>query len=484
MITIKEERKAIHEVGLIFSEWGWGFKELDQDWGTDVLVEMSHQGRFTGKIGFLQIKGGKSNFHRGAKGITFYFSREHRDYWLSIAEQNSFFIVLDDFSEARIYWLLFTEDKIVRTSKGFKVIIPFDNLLDVDSKERFENILINYPFEKNENNVLSNTASIEKEPFDIKVIYKIDTKRGLYCSLREKRNSVDIVLGYYPDKDSWDKARNELDYKDPYCFTLWHLDRYIRDKYLSLKSDKVLNILDRIKDEIEVIVKDDGIQKLAEMLFDRGNLGKYIYKYQDFIRAFEQFSGLQKEQYKARVVDQTVEFITDDNEYVLDTYEGKIWELKTLIENERYEEIYTETNEGIWSEIYIDGGIEKAEFIPRMLMYWEKYWDQEYREIEEQVGTTSHLDDMKEKSWRQFQMFEAGYDSAGDVIRYANDLSSMELYPIAVLTMMQVFDRDCCYLEYCEYEFEGMEWTPIYLDESDDPMNDTEKYFYIKELDW
>lgn len=42
MITIREERKAFHEVALIFSEWGWGFKEQNQDWGFDVLIEMAY----------------------------------------------------------------------------------------------------------------------------------------------------------------------------------------------------------------------------------------------------------------------------------------------------------------------------------------------------------------------------------------------------------------------------------------------------------
>ncbi len=480
MITIREERKAFHEVALIFSEWGWGFKEQNQDWGFDVLIEMAYQKRLTGKVVFFQIKGGESNFYRGRHGVTFYFSQEHKDYWLTLGERNPFFIILDDFSEGKIYWFLLTEEKIVRTSKEFKVIIPYENLLNVDARERFENILVNYPFEADEDDkVLSDNKSIKNTPFDLEIFYKIDVKKGLLCCLKEKKNKINIVLGYNPDVNSWDKEKEELDWKDPYYYTLWDLKQFIRDKYLSLKLKDVSNILESIKYEIESIVEEEGIQKLAGVLFDWDNLGKDIYKYKDFVRAFEQFSGLSKGRYKVRTVGQTVEFVTNNKKYVIDTYQGKTWELKTLIENECYEEIYTETDEYIWSEIYLDGGIEKIDFIPKMLEQWERYWDQLYRQVEENVGETSHLDSMKESSWKRFQIFEAGYDDIGDIIRYAWELGDMELYPIAVLTMMNIFDRECCYEEYCECEFYGgVTWKSICLDN-----NDEGKFFYIKEQD-
>lgn len=483
MITIKEERKAIHEVGLIFSEWGWGFKEQNQDWGFDVLVEMAYRKRLTGKVAFLQIKGGESNFYQGSHGITFYFSREHRDYWLTLGERNPFFIILDDFSEGKIYWFLLTEEKIVRTSKEFKVIIPYENLLRVDTRKRFENILVNYPFETDEDDkVLSDNKSIKNTPFDLKIIYKIDAKKGLCCCLKEKKNRVNIVLGYYPNVNSWDKEKEELNWEDPYYYTLWDLKQFVRDKYLSLKLKEDPNIFENIKHEIESIVEEGGIQKLAGVLFDWDNLGKDIYKYEDFVRAFEQFSGLSKGQYKIRAIGQTIEFITNNEEYVIDTYQGKTWELKTLIENECYSEIYTDTNECIWSEIYLDGGIEKIDFIPKMLEQWERYWDQLYRQVEENVGETSHLDEMKERSWKQFQIFEAGYEDVGDVIRYAWELNDMELYPMAVLTMMNIFNRECCYEEYCECEFySSTTWQSISLDDND--WDDEGKFFYIKERD-
>lgn len=409
---------------------------------------------------------------------------------MAIAERNPFFIILDDFYNKQIYWILVTKEKVVKTSKEFKIVIPYENLLTIDTKALFENILVNYPFERGNKSVLSNDndivpleiEAVEDIPFNLKIIYKLDVRKGLICSLKEKRKKVDIVLGYFPGSNGWDKEKNKLSWEDPYYYTLYDLNRYIKNKYISLKQKKYMDILESMCEEIEGIVKEEGIRKLAEVMFDWKNIGKEVYKYRDFIRAFEQYSGLKEEQYKARAIGGKIEFITEDKEYVIDTYEGKTWELKTYIENESYDEIYTMTNENFWSDIYLDAGIEKIDFIPRMLSQWESYWDDLYRRIRKEVGHTKHLDEMKEKSWREFQIFDSGYEDVGDIIHYAWELNEMELYPMAVLTMMNIFDRDCCYEEYCEYEFNRINWEPIYLDESDDNLKDDTKYFYIQEL--
>lgn len=160
----------------------------------------------------------------------------------------------------------------------------------------------------------------------------------------------------------------------------------------------------------------------------------------------------------------------------MDTYEGKTAFLKYVIEDRSYEEVCTMTNENIWSEIYIDAGIEKHVFLPEMLSEWEIYWDSKYQKVKETIGRTDHLDKQKEQSWRQFQVYMECYDNAGDAIDLAYEIDDFTLYPIAVITMMQIFDAETCYQEYCEWEFNSKEWEYIFLsdDDSDGPM------FYIK----
>lgn len=214
-------------------------------------------------------------------------------------------------------------------------------------------------------------------------------------------------------------------------------------------------------------------------MFDRENENHSLPKYNEFIQAFEKFSNLNKNDYRPQAVGQVIHFLTDDVNYEMDTYEGKTAFLKSIIDGRSYEEIYTMTNDAIWNQIYVDAGIEKYVFLPVMLREWERYWDNEYREFAERGKTTVHLDKRKEFSWRQFQIFMECYDNHGDSIKLASEIDDMELYPIAVVTMMEIFDTETCYSEYCELEFNSDKWESIWLNEE----NDNSPVFYVKELE-
>ena len=45
--------------------------------------------------------------------------------------------------------------------------------------------------------------------------------------------------------------------------------------------------------------------------------------------------------------------------------------------------------------------------------------------------------------------------------------------------MLNIFDAETCYGEYCEYEFEKIEWESISLDEEDDNI----PVLYIKQYE-
>ena len=164
----------------------------------------------------------------------------------------------------------------------------------------------------------------------------------------------------------------------------------------------------------------------------------------------------------------------------MDTYEGKIANLKSSIENRLYDVINVETNVNIWSEIYVDAGIEEKVFLPKMLCEWEIYWNEKYKEIQERVGKTAHLDARKEASWRSFQVFINCYNDTDDIISLAYDIDDYFLYPLSVITMLNIFDSETCYGEYCEHEFfgsTGEEWESITLNEEDD----NSPTFFIRE---
>ena len=82
MINLKTERIAVHNCASIFSDFGWIFREQAiGDFGIDAIVETTINGKPSGKLLALQIKGGNSNFYETNSSLTFYFSETHYLYW-------------------------------------------------------------------------------------------------------------------------------------------------------------------------------------------------------------------------------------------------------------------------------------------------------------------------------------------------------------------------------------------------------------------
>jgi SH3-like domain-containing protein len=117
-----------------------------------------------------------------------------------------------------------------------------------------------------------------------------------------------------------------------------------------------------------------------------------------------------------------------------------------------------------------------------MLNEWEMYWENKYDNIRNSVGKTNHLDELKQQSWRQFQVFMECYNDTADIIELADNIDDMKLYPMAVLTMLHIFNAETCYEEYCKLEFEETNgWTTICLNEDEDEYDSL--VFYVRECD-
>lgn len=302
-------------------------------------------------------------------------------------------------------------------------------------------------------------------------------KKNLYCRISDGTERVTFSLEYAISPENWNSKKEEINDEDIYYFTLLDFKKYLYKRYQDLKNEEKTNILNILKNEALSILDDSGIEGIARKLFDDNNEINGLPKYDEFVLAFEKYGNLKKGSYKTETVGTVIHFHTDDNIFEVDSYEGKTAFLKSIIDGESYDEIYGETNENIWSEIYIDAGIQKHIFLPEMLSKWESYWYKKYQDVKERVGKTGHLDEMKQRSWRQFQIFMECYnDCDGDIIKLAYDIDDLELYPITVITMLDIFDPESCYSEYCESEFAMSEWESISLDDEDD----NSPVFYIR----
>ena len=296
-----------------------------------------------------------------------------------------------------------------------------------------------------------------------------DRKKNLYCRISDSTERITFSLNYFVDPKKWNAKKEELDDEDEHFFTLIDFKDYLIKKYHELKNEGKDDILTRLKNEALLYTESDGLGGISEKMFDHFNKDNNIPKYKEFILAFEKFRGLKKGDYRVKTLDTIIHFHVEKEIYEMDTYEGLTHRLKLYIKNKSYDEIFIETNESIWSNIYLDSGIEKHLFLPKMLKHWELYWYREYSEIRERVGKTNHLDELKNCSWREFQVFMECYDDAGDAIKLAYELNEDKLYPLSVITMMEIFDQDACCEEYCELEFSDWELISI-NDEDDSPV--------------
>jgi hypothetical protein len=471
----RTERKAIYDTAGFFTECGWIFREQPiVDLGVDALVETPLDENGQIKIFALQIKGGESNFQRKKECLTFYFSERHYHYWNAISENYPLFIILQDNTEI-IYWQEYNQNIISRTPKNWKLDIPNENILNKDTKQKIIDIIFKYQYFK-----LSTTlypVSIQKHKEDKLIIYFSNSHRSkdtLHLNIEYKKDIITLDLFYKVKQKEWDREKSFLAWESQYHYSLLDFKKYIQQLFDTTNKSKLT--FKKLGTDIDVII-NGNIENVQAFIFDYNNKDNNIPKYLDFIKAFELHSKLKRGLYEAKSLGSLILFKTKKEIFEVSSYESLTVHLKSYIENYSYDEIYTETKEYIWSEIYIDAGIEKLKFIPVMQNELERYWQTLYNRIKEEIGHTEHLNESKEISWRMFKSFIELYDSVGSVIELAYNFDDMVLYPIAVISMMKIFNADVCYEEYCELEFYATdEWESICLDDE----NWDKPIFYIR----
>jgi hypothetical protein len=301
----------------------------------------------------------------------------------------------------------------------------------------------------------------------IEINYYLDEtqEENLYCRLSDDTGTSAFALGYEVDSADWDEENEEVSPDDPFFYTLMSFREYLANRYEELSSSGLLNIPAVLKSEVETLTEDSGIRGIARKMFDEENSYLGIPAYDEFIKAFEKFSGLEPDEYEALAIDNTVEFVDEEGgEFQLDTAAGLTARLRSFIEKKSYAEIGMMTSKFIWSKIYNEtGGIEKHIFLPEMLLEWETFWDNEYEAVAEAGGNLEELPRLKERSWRRFQVFISCFSDNVDIVQLAFEIDDMELYPMTIITMLRIFDPEACYEAYNEAEF-GEDWEVVESD--------------------
>ena len=115
---------------IVLKKLKWAFRrQHESDQGIDAQVETKIDGKTTGRLLALQIKGGSSHFRkRKAGGWVFPFNDRLARLWLGHALP--VVVVLVDVESETAYWQRIDESTVTTAGKGYKVLVPEANRVD------------------------------------------------------------------------------------------------------------------------------------------------------------------------------------------------------------------------------------------------------------------------------------------------------------------------------------------------------------------
>lgn len=289
-------------------------------------------------------------------------------------------------------------------------------------------------------------------------------KNNLYCRISEGPERVSFPLGHTILPREWNPAQEQELPTEPYYFMLINLNNYLITKYRELKNMEPTGVLARLKTNIEAIVVTSGIENIPQTI--KVPFQESIPDYDSFFNAFERHTGLIKGDYRSTVNADSVDFQTKNGVvYTLDTYEGLTHRLRTFTRDRSYENISQMTSYVIWREVFEDIRLNKHCLFPTLLEEWELYWKSQ----------PLYSDKLKAESRRRLQVLMADDNAANDWIGRAYEIDKAVLFPLVVISLLNLYIPDSFFTNYCHIEFSGEEWEGIVT--GTNPGSDTTLFF-------
>ncbi|PJJ67343.1 hypothetical protein [Chryseobacterium geocarposphaerae] len=314
----------------------------------------------------------------------------------------------------------------------------------------------------------------------IKYYLNLDNNENLYCQLVDEEMKVSFNMQYRVDPSIWNCKDQKISDSDIHFFTLKNFEAYLFKRYYDLIKLGREGILEALKEESLDLLKDSGIDSISRNIFDMYGRKFGLDSYDEYLQAFEKFTGLEQKDYKVKIIDYALHFHTKDEIYEMDTYLGRSVLLKEIIKNKRYLDIVELTDADMWSEIY-DENIGKHKFLSKMSDEFEICLNYNFKQTGVFIGSNENIETRKDEIRKMFQKFVDESNKDVNWIDLAWEISEDILFPLAVITMTSIFDLHICCQEYCELNFYNKheEWETIFLDcglEEDD----NSKAFHIR----
>jgi hypothetical protein len=145
-LPIYSDNAELGEIGetivkeIVQTQLKWRFRKnhLEDDFGIDAFIDIINASKqLTGKYINLQIKTGESYFvEKDVRGWIYRGERKHLNYYLN--HDSPVIILLVDDKLRKVFWCLCDKKKIELTSKNWKIVVPFTQILQASSKAELE----------------------------------------------------------------------------------------------------------------------------------------------------------------------------------------------------------------------------------------------------------------------------------------------------------------------------------------------------------
>ncbi|MCA6068106.1 DUF4365 domain-containing protein [Chryseobacterium sp. RG1] len=134
------ERLGVNETEkIVIQNLGWIFREQPiVDVGLDAIIEQVENDEPTGKFIAVQIKSGSGNFYKTQKGLSYYVTNIHYNYWLNLSIP--IILIAHIPEEGKTYWQEIIGTNLKRNKKSWKIEIPFKQEFNEKSEKRLTKI--------------------------------------------------------------------------------------------------------------------------------------------------------------------------------------------------------------------------------------------------------------------------------------------------------------------------------------------------------